>query len=133
MSDGRPAPLKGAALALTALALALGTFMQVLDLTIANVSLPTIAGNLGVSTDSGTWIITSFAVSNGISVPLTGSDVFLAPHPEMFKMADKVPNIGKFGVNPFVKAGEFHAYVREAEKAFDEGLAKQKAAVEASK
>jgi DHA2 family multidrug resistance protein len=72
VSDGRPAPLKGAALAVTALALALGTFMQVLDLTIANVSLPTIAGNLGVSSDSGTWIITSFAVANGISVPLTG-------------------------------------------------------------
>jgi metallo-beta-lactamase class B len=61
------------------------------------------------------------------------ADVFLAPHPEMFKMADKVPNIGKFGVNPFVKAGEFHAHVREAEKAFDEGLARQKASVEASK
>jgi len=72
VTDSRPAPLKGVALAVTALALALGTFMQVLDLTIANVSLPTIAGNLGVSTDSGTWIITSFAVANGISVPLTG-------------------------------------------------------------
>ena len=57
---------------LTAFALALGTFMQVLDTTIANVSLPTIAGSLGVSTNQGTWIITSFAVSNGISVPLTG-------------------------------------------------------------
>lgn len=66
------APLKGGALALTAFALALGTFMQVLDTTIANVSLPTIAGNLGVSTDNGTWVITSFAVSNGIAVPLTG-------------------------------------------------------------
>ena len=43
-----PSPLKGGALAITALALALGTFMQVLDSTIANVSLPTIAGNLGV-------------------------------------------------------------------------------------
>jgi DHA2 family multidrug resistance protein len=71
VSDGRPEPLKGGTLAITALALALGTFMQVLDLTIANVSLPTIAGNLGVSSDSGTWIITSFAVANGISVPLT--------------------------------------------------------------
>ena len=60
------------ALALTALALALGTFMQVLDSTIANVSLPTIAGNLGASTDQGTWVITAFAVSNGIGVPLTG-------------------------------------------------------------
>src|ERR1700761_4285212 len=65
-------PLKGTPLAITALALALGTFMQVLDSTIANVSLPTIAGNLGVSTDQGTWVITSFAVANGVSVPLTG-------------------------------------------------------------
>jgi DHA2 family multidrug resistance protein len=57
---------------LVATALALGTFMQVLDTTIANVSIPTIAGNLGVSTNQGTWVITSFAVANGISVPLTG-------------------------------------------------------------
>src|SRR4051795_475323 len=57
---------------LTAFALALGTFMQVLDTTIANVSLPTIAGSLGVSSNQGTWVITSFAVANGISVPLTG-------------------------------------------------------------
>jgi DHA2 family multidrug resistance protein len=56
----------------TAFALALATFMQVLDLTIANVSLPTIAGNLGASTDQSTWIITSFVVANGIGVPLTG-------------------------------------------------------------
>ncbi len=65
-------PLAGAAKAITALALALGTFMQVLDTTIANVSIPTIAGNLGVSSDQGTWVITSFAVANGVSVPLTG-------------------------------------------------------------
>jgi DHA2 family multidrug resistance protein len=65
-------PMKGAQLAITAVALALGTFMQVLDTTIANVSLPTIAGNLGASTDQGTWVITSFAVSNGVAVPLTG-------------------------------------------------------------
>jgi len=62
----------GGSRALLATALALGTFMQVLDTTIANVSIPTIAGNLGVSTDQGTWVITSFAVANGISVPLTG-------------------------------------------------------------
>src|SRR5580698_1281334 len=67
-----PPPMTGAPLAITALALALGTFMQVLDSTIANVSLPTIAGNLGVSADQGTWVITSFAVANGIGVPLTG-------------------------------------------------------------
>jgi DHA2 family multidrug resistance protein len=46
--------------------------MQVLDGTIANVSIPTISGNLGVSTSQGTWVITSFAVANGVSVPLTG-------------------------------------------------------------
>ena len=67
-----PAPLTGAARSATLLALALATFMQVLDTTIANVSIPTIAGNLGVSTNQGTWIITSFAVANGVSVPLTG-------------------------------------------------------------
>src|SRR6202789_1777021 len=65
-------PLKGVQLAITSFALALGTFMQVLDSTIANVSLPTIAGNLGTSTDQGTWVITSFAVANGVGVPLTG-------------------------------------------------------------
>jgi DHA2 family multidrug resistance protein len=68
-----PAPaLIGSRKALTAVALALGTFMQVLDTSIANVSIPTIAGNLGVSSDQGTWVITSFAVANGVSVPLTG-------------------------------------------------------------
>jgi MFS transporter, DHA2 family, multidrug resistance protein len=56
----------------TLIALAMATFMQVLDTTIANVSIPTISGNLGVSSDQGTWIITSFAVANGVSVPLTG-------------------------------------------------------------
>jgi DHA2 family multidrug resistance protein len=64
--------LAGATKALTALALALGTFMQVLDTSIANVSIPTISGDLGVSSDQGTWVITSFAVANGVSVPLTG-------------------------------------------------------------
>ncbi|HEV7779246.1 MAG TPA: DHA2 family efflux MFS transporter permease subunit [Luteibacter sp.] len=59
-------------LALTTVGLSLATFMQVLDTTIANVSLPTIAGNLGVSANQSTWVITSFAVSNAIALPLTG-------------------------------------------------------------
>ena len=66
------APLSGAPLAIISIALALGTFMQVLDSTIANVSIPTISGNLGVSPDEGTWVITLFAMANGVSVPLTG-------------------------------------------------------------
>lgn len=67
-----PAPLTGPRLAFVAFALALGTFMMVLDTTIANVSLTTIAGNLGVSSDTSTWVITAFAVANGVAVPLTG-------------------------------------------------------------
>ncbi len=54
------------------LALTLATFMQVLDTTIANVSIPAISGDLGVTPSQGTWIITSFAVSNAITMPLTG-------------------------------------------------------------
>ena len=67
-----PPALTGLPLAMVALALALGTFMQVLDSTIANVALPTIAGSLGESSDTGTWVITAFAVANGVTVPLTG-------------------------------------------------------------
>ena len=65
-------PLKGGQLLLGTLALALATFMNVLDTSIANVSIPAIAGDLGVSPSQGTWVITSFAVANAISVPLTG-------------------------------------------------------------
>ncbi len=67
-----PAPLTGRPLLIGSIALSLATFMNVLDTSIANVSLPSIAGDLGVSTDQGTWVITSFAVSNAISLPLTG-------------------------------------------------------------
>lgn len=58
--------------ALATFGLALASFMQVLDTTIANVSLPTIAGNLGASANQATWVITSFAVSMAIALPLTG-------------------------------------------------------------
>ncbi|MBH1964585.1 MAG: DHA2 family efflux MFS transporter permease subunit [Comamonadaceae bacterium] len=65
-------PLTGSARVLGTLALSAATFMNVLDTSIANVSLPAIAGDLGVSPVQGTWVITSFAVANAISVPLTG-------------------------------------------------------------
>jgi DHA2 family multidrug resistance protein len=67
-----PPPMEGGKRWVTAMALAVVTFMQVLDTTIANVSLPTISGNLGTSTDQGTWMITGFAAANGVGVPLTG-------------------------------------------------------------
>jgi len=69
---GGPAPLTGTALVLGTISLSLATFMNVLDSSIANVSLPAIAGDLGVSPVQGTWVITSFGVANAISVPLTG-------------------------------------------------------------
>jgi len=71
-SPPAPAPLTGAQLMLGTLALSLATFMNVLDSSIANVSIPSIAGDLGVSPNQGTWVITSFGVANAISVPLTG-------------------------------------------------------------
>jgi DHA2 family multidrug resistance protein len=65
-------PLHGGRLVLGTLALSLATFMNVLDTSIANVSIPAIAGDLGVSPAQGTWVITSFGVANAIAVPLTG-------------------------------------------------------------
>ncbi|SAL65161.1 EmrB/QacA family drug resistance transporter [Caballeronia cordobensis] len=71
-STPQPAPLQGGKLVLATIAVALATFMNVLDSSIANVAIPTIAGNLGVSVDEGTWVITLFAAANAISIPLTG-------------------------------------------------------------
>jgi len=65
-------PLQGGELVLATVAVALATFMNVLDTSIANVAIPTISGNLGVSVDEGTWVITVFAAANAVSIPLTG-------------------------------------------------------------
>jgi len=55
-----------------AFAVMLSTFMQVLDTSVANVSLPYIAGDLSAAVDESTWILTSYLVANGIVLPLTG-------------------------------------------------------------
>ncbi|WP_322994643.1 DHA2 family efflux MFS transporter permease subunit [Castellaniella sp.] len=65
-------PLEGSARVFGTIAVSAAVFMNVLDSSIANVSIPTIAGDLGVSSTQGTWVITSFAVANAITVPLTG-------------------------------------------------------------
>src|SRR5689334_11371399 len=54
-----------------AISVMLGTFMEVLDTTVVNVSLPHIAGNLSASTDEATWVLTSYLVSNAIILPAT--------------------------------------------------------------
>lgn len=64
--------LHGSALMLLTIAASFSTFMEILDLTIANVSVPTIAGALGVSSNQGTWIISAYSVAAAIAVPLTG-------------------------------------------------------------
>ena len=64
--------LHGTALFSTIFLLALANFMAVLDLTIVNVAVPHIAGSLAVSPNEGTWVITSYAVAEAITVPLTG-------------------------------------------------------------
>src|ERR1051325_6181070 len=65
-------PLSGAMLWLAAVMLPIANFIAVLDMTIANVSMPSIAGSLGISASQGTWVITSYSVAEAILVPLTG-------------------------------------------------------------
>jgi DHA2 family multidrug resistance protein len=55
---------------LIAMTVALAAFMEVLDTSIANVALPHIAGSLGASTNQGTWVLTSYLVSNAIVLPI---------------------------------------------------------------
>ena len=56
---------------LIALAVMSATFMEVLDTSVANVALPHIAGNLSVTTEESTWVLTSYLVSNAIILPMT--------------------------------------------------------------
>lgn len=71
-TESGPAPLTGGKLLFAGIALALANFVVVLDTTIANVSVPHIAGGLAISPTQGTWVITSYSVADAISVPLTG-------------------------------------------------------------
>ncbi|PEQ12797.1 MFS transporter [Novosphingobium sp. PC22D] len=71
-AEAEDGTLTGLKLYLAGFVLALANFIVVLDLTIANVSVPHISGGLGVSVTSGTWVITSYAVAEAICVPLTG-------------------------------------------------------------
>ena len=68
----KPAYLQGPSLLLLTVGLATANLMEVLDITIANVSIPNITGELGVAANQGTWILTSYQVANAITVPLTG-------------------------------------------------------------
>lgn len=71
LPNGQPA-LQGAMMWVAAVVLAMANFLAVLDMTIANVTVPNIAGALGVSSSQGTWVITTYAVAEAISVLLSG-------------------------------------------------------------
>ena len=60
-------------------------------------------------------------------------DILLAPHPEMFDLAAKRAKIAEGGPNPFVRPGEFNAYLDRLETQFNEGLSKQTAALQTGK
>jgi DHA2 family multidrug resistance protein len=64
--------LQGGMLVVGAIVLAMANFLAVLNMTIANVTQPNMAGALGASTSQGTWIITAYAVAEAITVPMTG-------------------------------------------------------------
>jgi len=57
---------------IVAIAVMFATFMEVLDTTVVNVSLPHIAGNLSATIDESTWVLTSYLVANAIILPMTG-------------------------------------------------------------
>jgi DHA2 family multidrug resistance protein len=112
---------------LIAATVALAAFMEVLDTSIANVALPHIAGNLGASTDQGTWVLTSYLVSNAIVLPagawassvigrktffLTCITIFtvssflcgLAPSLPFLLLARVIQGIGGGGLQPMAQA-----------------------------
>jgi DHA2 family multidrug resistance protein len=57
---------------IVAISVMFGTFMEVLDTTVVNVSLPHIAGSMSASVDEATWVLTSYLVANAIILPITG-------------------------------------------------------------
>src|SRR5580704_7505654 len=57
---------------IVAISVMFGTFMEVLDTTVVNVSLPHIAGSMSATTEEATWVLTSYLVANAIILPMTG-------------------------------------------------------------
>jgi MFS transporter, DHA2 family, multidrug resistance protein len=72
MAQDSSQALSGGKMWLAGVVLALSNFMVVLDTSIANVSVPHIAGSLAISPEQGTWVVTSYSVAEAICVPLTG-------------------------------------------------------------
>ncbi|HXX44224.1 MAG TPA: DHA2 family efflux MFS transporter permease subunit [Candidatus Acidoferrales bacterium] len=71
---------------LIAVVVAMAAFMEVLDTSIANVALPYMAGNLGVSNDESTWVLTSYLVSNAVVLPISGWLVTVVGRKRLFML-----------------------------------------------
>ena len=69
MPDSAPKPVNPW---IVTAAVMLATFMEILDTTVVNVSIPHIAGNMGATVEEGTWVVTSYLVSNAIILPMAG-------------------------------------------------------------
>ena len=69
MSNSAPAPVNPW---IVTVAVMLATFMEILDTTVVNVAIPHLAGNLGATVEEGTWVVTSYLVSNAIVLPMAG-------------------------------------------------------------
>ena len=71
-ASGEYLPLHGTKLVLLTIAVSIASFMEILDMTIVNVSMPSIAGSLAVSPSEGTWAISSYMLAAAVVQPLTG-------------------------------------------------------------
>src|SRR5438093_5993224 len=92
----------------------------------------TVALNRLVANPTYSGIVTDYRKTFARAVDMK-VDVLLAPHPEMYKMAEKRAKLSEGGPNPFVNPGEFNAYAETLEKAFEDALAKQTAAAQEKK
>jgi MFS transporter, DHA2 family, multidrug resistance protein len=72
VAEPEHAPVRGGKLLFLTTAIALASFMEILDMTIVNVSVPHISGSLGVSTAEGTWAISSYMLAAAVMQPLSG-------------------------------------------------------------
>lgn len=72
LPSGEYPPLQGYRLVVLTIAIGISSFMEILDMTIVNVSIPSIAGSLGVSPSEGTWAVSSYMLAAAVVQPLAG-------------------------------------------------------------
>ena len=86
----------------------LATFMEVLDTSVANVSLPHIAGSLSASMDESTWVLTSYLVANAIILPMGGWFSMLFGRKRFYMICVALFTVSSFlcGMAPFARCAD---------------------------